>query len=306
MSRNSITPARAFLAIGELVSTTGGSPFGPGRRSLTAMAQEAVGLGGPPFTSTRHMRQLPATESRSWKQKRGISAPAASQACSSVYSAGTSISLPSTMILVMRQSPHARHFPLPPCGGGLGRGVAQAAESNRPASQSRRPERPPTPALPHKGGGRSRRLSNEPSSAFLAHPKLDVRQVRPAERLVAVAELAEMFKPRLRLFKARDMPGRHEPHNEMRSRQLLEPRGFRIVDARMHRVPHEFLERLDALPNGQIDRQHRIGERADRGRVVAFVLEAPDKALAAFGDGVDSVEIVHEPGHARIVGRMPK
>ena len=65
------------------------------------MAQEAVGLGGPPFTSTRHMRQLPAIDSRSWKQKRGISAPAASQAWRSVYSAGTSISCPSTMSLAM-------------------------------------------------------------------------------------------------------------------------------------------------------------------------------------------------------------
>ena len=40
--------------------------------------------GGPPFTSTRHMRQLPAIDSRSWKQKRGTSAPASSAACSSV------------------------------------------------------------------------------------------------------------------------------------------------------------------------------------------------------------------------------
>src|SRR5262245_64772567 len=47
------------------------------------------------------MRQLPAIDSRSWKQKRGISAPAVSHACSSVYSGGTSISLPSTMSLVM-------------------------------------------------------------------------------------------------------------------------------------------------------------------------------------------------------------
>src|SRR5580765_9052612 len=101
MSRNSITPSRAFLTMGLFVRTTGGSPFGPGRRSLTAMAQEAVGLGGPPFTSTRHIRQFPAIDSRSWKQKRGISAPAASQAWSSVYSGGTSISLPSTTILVI-------------------------------------------------------------------------------------------------------------------------------------------------------------------------------------------------------------
>ena len=61
-----MTPSRAFRTIGDLVKTSGGALLGPGRRSLTAMAQEAWGLGGPPFTSTRHMRQLPATDRRSW------------------------------------------------------------------------------------------------------------------------------------------------------------------------------------------------------------------------------------------------
>src|ERR1700720_567397 len=100
MRRNSITPSRALRTIGVLVLASGGSPLGPGRQSRTAHAHEATGL-GEPLSSTRHMRQLPAIESRSWKQKRGISAPAASQAWSSVYSGGTSISLPSTMSLVM-------------------------------------------------------------------------------------------------------------------------------------------------------------------------------------------------------------
>src|SRR5919204_1031498 len=100
MSRNSITPSRAFLTIAVRVLTTGGSPFGPGRQSRTPQAQLATGL-GEPTSSTRHMRQLPAIDSRSWKQKRGISAPAASHACNRVYSGGTSISLPSTMSLVM-------------------------------------------------------------------------------------------------------------------------------------------------------------------------------------------------------------
>ena len=100
MSKNSITPSRAFLTVGVLVKTCGGSPFGPGRQSRTPQAQEATGFGAP-LSSTRHMRQLPAIDSRSWKQKRGISAPAASQAWSSVYSGGTSTSMPSTMSLVI-------------------------------------------------------------------------------------------------------------------------------------------------------------------------------------------------------------
>ena len=65
MRRNSITPSRAFFTIGVLVNNSGGAPSGPGRRSRTFWAQEATGLGGPPFTSIRHMRQLPATERRS-------------------------------------------------------------------------------------------------------------------------------------------------------------------------------------------------------------------------------------------------
>src|SRR6476469_6474302 len=95
-----MTPSRALRTIGVLVFTSGGSPLGPGRQSRTPQAHDATGL-GEPLSSTRHMRQLPAIESRSWKQKRGISAPATSQACNSVYSGGTSISWPSTMSLVM-------------------------------------------------------------------------------------------------------------------------------------------------------------------------------------------------------------
>src|SRR5271168_5221192 len=100
ISKNSITPSRALRTIGDRVLRTFGEPSLFGIKSLTPIAQDACGF-GMPTTSIRHMRQLPAIESRSWKQKRGISAPAASQAWSSVYSGGTSISLPSTMSLVM-------------------------------------------------------------------------------------------------------------------------------------------------------------------------------------------------------------
>ena len=65
MSRNSITPSRAFFTIGVCVLITFGLPSLLGGRSLTPMAQEAIGF-GMPATSTRHMRQLPAIDSRSW------------------------------------------------------------------------------------------------------------------------------------------------------------------------------------------------------------------------------------------------
>ena len=78
-----MTPSRALRTSGDFVTTVGGSPLGPGRQSRTPHAQDATGLGAP-FSSTRHIRQLPAIDRRSWKQKRGISAPAASHACRSV------------------------------------------------------------------------------------------------------------------------------------------------------------------------------------------------------------------------------
>ena len=65
MSRNSITPSRAFLTMGVRVLMTFGLPSLLGGRSLTPMAQEAIGL-GMPSTSIRHMRQLPAIDRRSW------------------------------------------------------------------------------------------------------------------------------------------------------------------------------------------------------------------------------------------------
>src|SRR5580698_339070 len=109
MSRNSMTPSRALRTIGERVLKTLGEPSLFGIKSFTPMAHDACGF-GMPTTSIRHIRQLPAIDSRSWKQKRGISAPAASQAWSSVYSGGTSISLPSTMSLVMQISQHTSLF----------------------------------------------------------------------------------------------------------------------------------------------------------------------------------------------------
>jgi hypothetical protein len=59
-----MTPSRALRTIGERVLTSGGSPFGPGRQSRTPQAQLATGL-GEPTSSTKHMRQLPAIDSRS-------------------------------------------------------------------------------------------------------------------------------------------------------------------------------------------------------------------------------------------------
>jgi hypothetical protein len=56
-SRNSMTPSRAFLVSGVSVLIFMPGPAG--------MAHDATGLGDF-STSTRHMRQLPAIDSRWW------------------------------------------------------------------------------------------------------------------------------------------------------------------------------------------------------------------------------------------------
>src|SRR5208282_6855415 len=85
MSRNSITPWRAFLAFSLLVKIT--------MPSVAGMAQDAIGLGAL-SCSTRHMRQLPAMARRWWKQKCATSNPACWQAWSTVMPGATSTALP--------------------------------------------------------------------------------------------------------------------------------------------------------------------------------------------------------------------
>lgn len=65
--------------------------------SWQGMAQEAIGLGERSI-STRHIRQFAGTDNRSWKQKRGISMPSRSQACSTEVPGSTSISISSMVI----------------------------------------------------------------------------------------------------------------------------------------------------------------------------------------------------------------
>src|SRR5208282_5611631 len=85
MSRNSITPWRAFFAISLSVRIT--------MPSVAGMAQDAMGLGD--FScSTRHMRQLPAMARRWWKQKCATSKPACWQAWSTVTPGATSTAFP--------------------------------------------------------------------------------------------------------------------------------------------------------------------------------------------------------------------
>src|SRR5208282_2186114 len=131
-----------------------------------------------------------------------------------------------------------------------------------------------------------------------------MRQVTPPECEIAVAVPRQMCEPRHCFVKVRNMPGLDRPQHEMRPRQCLEPFGLAIVELLVHRRPNEALQRFNTFPHRQVDRRGWVSRGADRGCIVALVLEAPHESLAALCESVDPVEIPHKPRHPRIVRRI--
>src|ERR1700730_18338180 len=135
-------------------------------------------------------------------------------------------------------------------------------------------------------------------------PQLRRRDALPTERVVRGAMDREVFQALFRLFHRGYVAGVDPPHRDVRALHLGEPLLTLAVEALVHGLPHKALERLDAFPHRQVHGHVRIRERPDGGRVVALVLEAPHEPGRTLGDAVDEVEVVHEAGHARIVGRI--
>src|SRR5579885_137018 len=342
MSRNSITPSRAFFTIGVRVLSTCGVPSFFGGRSFTPMAQEACGL-GMPATSIRHIRQLPAIDRRSWKQKRGISAPAASQAWSNVYSGGTSISLPSTMILAMavvfsshflvlviaapvvalgrcpdrivpavirqiRNLRRRRKAPALAEDRMLAAGLAPCALGHRPPGLA--VEAPQVPVVPRHCSAPRRGLalfrrdrSGRKLDAALRRPKLGISELRPAESVVARAARLEMIESLDALLERRAFVLRHPPQHQRRL-DRLEPVLAAAIETAVHGLPDEAFERGGAFPNGQVRQDGRIAVDRHVHGVAAVVLQPPDEAVDLLGQGVDALHVVDELRHARIVERV--
>src|SRR6185312_1488538 len=110
-----------------------------------------------------------------------------------------------------------------------------------------------------------------------------------------------MIQPLAGLFQGRDMARLDPPHHEMRCRGLFEILALASVNLRVGGLPDEFLQRLHALPHGEIDRHGGIAHPGYVGGVAAVVLQPPDKTRHAFGGGVDAVQIVEKPRHGGIV-----
>src|SRR5262249_22922676 len=149
--------------------------------------------------------------------------------------------------------------------------------------------------------GRSSFMSLIPSRTAPRFPYSRPRQAFPAEGVLARPVLLQMLQPLDCLLHHRSMSGRHPPHHEIALVHALEPLVAAAVEAFVHRLPDEPLERLDAVPYRQVDRHARIaGERAGVDGASAVVLIAPDKSWAALGQAVHEREVVDEVRHARI------
>src|SRR5262245_32372451 len=107
------------------------------------------------------------------------------------------------------------------------------------------------------------------------------------------AMLLEVAQPLDRFSHPQPMARRHPPHDEVALVHALEPLMAMAVEAFMHRLPYEALERLDAVPYREVDRHPRIAvERTGVDGASAVVLIAPDKSWAALGQAIHEGKIV--------------
>ena len=110
-----------------------------------------------------------------------------------------------------------------------------------------------------------------------------------------------MCKPRDSFLDARAVAGRHPPQRDSRPFKMLEPVGAAAIEALVHGLPDEALQRVDALPHRNIDDDLGVGIGPSVSGVAALVELAPDEPGAAFGKAVHQFKIVREIRHARIL-----
>src|SRR5262245_8831248 len=128
--------------------------------------------------------------------------------------------------------------------------------------------------------------------------------MRPTESNIAVAVFVEMIKTRACFIERWNVTPINPPHHEMLLFHQREPFGAFAVELLVNGIPDKPFEAFSIAPDAHIDSHLRIGERADAGCIAGGILEAQDKAIGPVRDLIDTVEIVHELGQTRVVGRI--
>jgi hypothetical protein len=116
--------------------------------------------------------------------------------------------------------------------------------------------------------------------------------------------LFQMLQARDSLLDARPMAGRHPPQHDRWPVKMLEPIGAAAIEALMDCLPDKALERIDALPNREINDDTRVNVGPRVRGVAALIGIAPNEPGAAFGKAVHQCKIVREIRHARIVDHV--
>ncbi len=111
-----------------------------------------------------------------------------------------------------------------------------------------------------------------------------------------------MREPLGRVLDARQRVAGDPPERGVGLGVTLEPGAPAAQHGKVRRVAEgEGLERVDGLPDGQVDDHVRVRERADRRGVAAFALQPPDEPGRGVRPRVDRLQRLDERGEPRVV-----
>lgn len=97
------------------------------------------------------------------------------------------------------------------------------------------------------------------------------------------------------------MPDRHPPKHEERLIHALKPLAASTHDLHVCGVVNVATQAVEIAPYRHVDEQVLVLERANRGRVAVFGLQAPDETGGLLGERVDAREVSREIRHQRRV-----
>src|SRR5436305_364723 len=106
-----------------------------------------------------------------------------------------------------------------------------------------------------------------------------------------------MREPLLRFLDRRNVSRRHPPQRQERAVELLEPRAPSLDQFRVSGAIDVTLQRLDVLPDREVEEDPVVVVRTEIRGVARFGLQPPDEAVTAVGQGVDLGETRDEPFH---------
>src|SRR5262245_18130253 len=98
--------------------------------------------------------------------------------------------------------------------------------------------------------------------------------------------LFKMFEPRDCFLNTRSVPGSYPPHHEIWAIEVFKPFRTAAVESLVDCLIDESLERLNAFPNRQVDRDAGVGIWPRARSVAAFINVTPDEPWRSLSQAV--------------------